>query len=32
MEKKDLKIALTLCPQWSTSTPSFALGSLNIFK
>ncbi len=29
MKKKDLKIALAICPQWSTSTPSFALGSLN---
>ena len=29
MERKKLKIALALCPQWSTSTPSFALGSLN---
>ena len=25
----DLKIALCICPQWSISTPSFALGSLN---
>ena len=29
MDKKDLKIALCICPQWSISTPSFALGSLN---
>ena len=29
MKKKDLKIAIAICPQWSTSTPSFALGSLN---
>ena len=28
MERKDLKIALTICPQWSIATPSFALGSL----
>ena len=26
---EDLKIALCICPQWSISTPSFALGSLN---
>lgn len=29
MEKKNLKIALYICPQWSIATPSFALGSLN---
>jgi radical SAM superfamily enzyme YgiQ (UPF0313 family) len=29
MKKEDLKIALCICPQWSISTPSFALGSLN---
>jgi len=29
MKKKDLKIVLCICPQWSTVTPSFALGSLN---
>ena len=26
---EDLKIVLCICPQWSTATPSFALGSLN---